>query len=824
VALVGREDSNDWNAALCFGGAAVGLAAYIYKRRGLLPLDLAYEGLVRPLKGPHPALRTEIVSRALAVAVLELEERGFVTLDVSTGEPWLRPRLEASGRSISRDTPEAGLLRGRDMRLADAVHDFLASGSEDPWDRAVRLLDHLLAKRGVAPAAVVLRDDASVRVRNLLAAETQRPELWAALRTSIWRGIESRRVAPRTSSEGGSSPIAFNETPIETLSAGVVEEDPLKDAAAKIVRQRFSYLLVTGVSAGATFACSSISWAWDGGYMVGVIFAVLVAGVSLILHGVRRYWQLRGINIMEGREHLDVSLWDAFLGSALAGAVIALFATLVGPVIGIGGFALLLVASLIKVREYILPTRQQLGGAVTRRMRELKKSLPTAASNPVEIGGPVMAATETRAIQLNIRGAHALPSGQATPRACFERWIETSRAMLRVDFWSFGSATVLTVGYWALQAIFHHDVAMIIAAPFLMAALWVVSNRWNSRTEPEEPDPQTEIPTNLSTRLHHRIWWGAALVAAAGFAAADSDYSPGPVDLGWFAGFTVMFGLHAGATWLARRRVLQRYPLPAPRRLVMLRVFGSPSFDDLTALIRPWGRVGTIEHLEGADSVGTRGDVIAAAAGGRIDDVLVKSDEELMRKLVEFSLIPDANLRFKRHAFQCTGTTWKRAILTMLDRADAVVMDLSSLSPANQGCAWELEQLMQRVPLQRVVLLVNDSTNLDTLRTILEAGAARLTSDSPNAGRATLEWNVIRIGGLSARLETESYHEWLRRSDLRLEAMPLCEHLLETAGLPQPSPASTGGSAWLATHLRPSVRRWLVLFGIAWAWLAWLAL
>ena len=115
----------------------------------------------------------------------------------------------------------------------------------------------------------------------------------------------------------------------------------------------------------------------------------------------------------------------------------------------------------------------------------------------------------------------------------------------------------------------------------------------------------------------------------------------------------------------------------------MLRVFGSPSFDDLITLIRPWARVGTIEHLEGADSVGARDDVRTAAARGQIEDALVKSDEELMRKLAGLSLLPDADLRFHRHAFQCTGATWKRAILAMLDRADAVVAPLyDPLHPA----------------------------------------------------------------------------------------------------------------------------------------------
>jgi hypothetical protein len=44
----------------------------------------------------------------------------------------------------------------------------------------------------------------------------------------------------------------------------------------------------------------------------------------------------------------------------------------------------------------------------------------------------------------------------------------------------------------------------------------------------------------------------------------------------------------------------------------LLRVFGSPSYDDLIELIQPWRRVGVIQHLEGFDTIGTRPEAIAA--------------------------------------------------------------------------------------------------------------------------------------------------------------------------------------------------------------------
>jgi hypothetical protein len=229
----------------------------------------------------------------------------------------------------------------------------------------------------------------------------------------------------------------------------------------------------------------------------------------------------------------------------------------------------------------------------------------------------------------------------------------------------------------------------------------------------------------------------------------------------------------------ARARLLKR--VPTPLRLLMLRVFGSPSYDDLIALIQPWRRVGVIQHLDGFDSIGTRPEAIAAVKAGRLEDILVETREEVERELSALSLKPGNDLLFERHAFQCTDTTWQLAVRGMMDRADAVLMDLSSLSPTNQGCAWEIGQLLDRVPLSRVTLLVNDSTDLECLQAILDAAARRVAANSPNRDDPTAVWRLVRIGGLAARQPDESYFDWKRRTDTRLEPEVLAGFLMTTA-------------------------------------------
>jgi hypothetical protein len=47
--------------------------------------------------------------------------------------------------------------------------------------------------------------------------------------------------------------------------------------------------------------------------------------------------------------------------------------------------------------------------------------------------------------------------------------------------------------------------------------------------------------------------------------------------------------------------------------------------------------------------------------------------------------------------------------------AQAVLMDLRGLKPKNRGCIFEIEQLIASVPLRRIVLLTDGSTDFSLL-------------------------------------------------------------------------------------------------------------
>src|SRR6185436_20631552 len=108
-------------------------------------------------------------------------------------------------------------------------------------------------------------------------------------------------------------------------------------------------------------------------------------------------------------------------------------------------------------------------------------------------------------------------------------------------------------------------------------------------------------------------------------------------------------------------------------------------------------------------------------ATGRLDTRFVKSAADLDERLQHLDWAPDPDGRYRVSELCCRADTWRAAVVSLMDRADAVVMDLRDFSTKRAGCAFELQQLGQRIDANRLVLAVDDTTDRDFLRANLGA-------------------------------------------------------------------------------------------------------
>ena len=188
-------------------------------------------------------------------------------------------------------------------------------------------------------------------------------------------------------------------------------------------------------------------------------------------------------------------------------------------------------------------------------------------------------------------------------------------------------------------------------------------------------------------------------------------------------------------------------PAAAGRRLLFLRVFGYRARTEtmLDKVAQRWRFDGPVQLVAGIDVAARTvdpGDFLAFV-GGRLANRYVAGPESLRERLGALDVVRDPDGRFRINDFYCHGDTWQPTVQALLDASDRVLMDVRSLSERNQGCRYELEQLVWRLPTDALVLVVDAGTDIARLGAILD-GAWRVAHDA-NRARGDGRFALVRV-------------------------------------------------------------------------------
>jgi hypothetical protein len=197
------------------------------------------------------------------------------------------------------------------------------------------------------------------------------------------------------------------------------------------------------------------------------------------------------------------------------------------------------------------------------------------------------------------------------------------------------------------------------------------------------------------------------------------------------------FVLYKMTVGLGLKRLATRAESLPKARLLFLRVFGSSSrseklFDLLAAR---WRYAGSI-HLISATDV-ARGrfepDEFLDFLSGRLASAYINTDADLDRRLAGLRPRPDPDGRYRVNEFFCRANTWQKTVTRLMAQNDLVAMDLRGFTSERKGCIFELGTLIDEVPLHRVALLIDKTTDEPLLKRTLADLWRRINSQSPNA-------------------------------------------------------------------------------------------
>lgn len=197
---------------------------------------------------------------------------------------------------------------------------------------------------------------------------------------------------------------------------------------------------------------------------------------------------------------------------------------------------------------------------------------------------------------------------------------------------------------------------------------------------------------------------------------------------------------------------------PPPRTLLLLRVFGFQARTE-----RLFTRVGARWRLFGPVTMIAAPDVMANTVdpgdfmgfvGGHLADSFVTSREKLDARLASLDRQPDPDGRYRVSEFCCRNDTWQATVVELMHRADVVLMDLRKLDAKRGGSRFELQQLAARLPRERIVLVVDDDTDMEMISAALPElpRLVTLTKDT-EAGHDKLFAALLVAAGLEPSKE-----------------------------------------------------------------------
>jgi hypothetical protein len=202
-------------------------------------------------------------------------------------------------------------------------------------------------------------------------------------------------------------------------------------------------------------------------------------------------------------------------------------------------------------------------------------------------------------------------------------------------------------------------------------------------------------------------------------------------------GCVVAFALHLVVLHALLWRIRAPRPIPAPKRLLLLRTFGRADEpeDLIDTLDDTWRRIGAVDLLAGSDvaSRTLRSTMLEAFLLRHTADQFLKTDEEVDNRLRDLPSEVEGDARYPVNGVYCYDSVWKRACKRLVQDAAVVLMDLRGFTSESKGCIWELDHLVKHAPLRRILLLIDGNTDLVALKREAQAAWAYLPLDSPNA-------------------------------------------------------------------------------------------
>jgi hypothetical protein len=227
----------------------------------------------------------------------------------------------------------------------------------------------------------------------------------------------------------------------------------------------------------------------------------------------------------------------------------------------------------------------------------------------------------------------------------------------------------------------------------------------------------------------------------------------------WFLASLLSFAVYKIVAWsmfrfVGRHRVRdQKYP-----SLLVLRVFSIGKLSErlFDALSMHWRFTGSIRLIAGPDLATSTMEPheFLDFLSGKLARRFIDNPQTLDLRLAQSDSMPDYDGQFRVNDFFCHDDTWRIVLSRLVRESDAVLMDLRGFSAQNAGCIFEISELVNLMPLDQVVFIVDSSTDEGFLQEVLQESWEHMSPSSPNLSANAGTPRLFRLNQLG-RMELQ---------------------------------------------------------------------
>lgn len=164
-----------------------------------------------------------------------------------------------------------------------------------------------------------------------------------------------------------------------------------------------------------------------------------------------------------------------------------------------------------------------------------------------------------------------------------------------------------------------------------------------------------------------------------------------------------------------------RHQNKIPIKLLLLRVFAlqDASRKLFQRIQVHWQFAGPVLMISGPDLATTTIDSTEMIdfVTSNLKNRFCHDHESIERNLNGADIEPDNDGSFRVTEFFCRDTIWKEVLVRLVCISNVALLDLRSFSEIYKGCQYEIQQVVNHIDILKVIVLIDEHTNIDFLKT-----------------------------------------------------------------------------------------------------------